>query len=150
MHRFVLSRSLESAADLAITFRIQMAESKLQRPNRELIGLLYELRVVLPGVQVLFAFLLSIPFARGFPKLRSFERDVYLAALLATVLSTILLITPSAYHRIVFRHHDTQDLLEISNKLTLAGTAALAIAMVCSLSVNVDSAADAQPQTRPS
>jgi hypothetical protein len=115
-----------------------MAESEQQRLNRELIELLNELRVVLPGVQVLFAFLLTIPFARGFPKLHHLDRDAYFAALLATVLSTILLITPSAYHRIVFRHHDKQDLLEVSNKLILAGMAILAIAMTCSLFVISD------------
>jgi Family of unknown function (DUF6328) len=115
-----------------------MAETEQQRLNRELIELLNELRVVLPGVQVLFAFLLTIPFARGFPKLQHLDRDAYFAALLATVLSTILLITPSAYHRIVFRHHDKQDLLEVSNKLILAGMAILAVAMTCSLFVISD------------
>jgi len=115
-----------------------MPETEQQRLNRELIELLNELRVVLPGVQVLFAFLLTIPFARGFPRLHRFDRDVYFAALVATVLATILLITPSAYHRLVFRHHDKRDLLDISNKLILAGMAILAIAMTCSLFVISD------------
>jgi hypothetical protein len=77
-----------------------------ERRNRELIELLNELRVALPGVQVLFAFLLTIPFANGFPKLSELDRDVYFVALLATLVSTALLLTPSAYHRFVFRRHD--------------------------------------------
>jgi hypothetical protein len=110
-----------------------VAESETERLNRELIELLNELRVVLPGVQILFAFLLTIPFAKGFPKLDRLDRDVYFVSLLSTMLATILLITPSAYHRIVWRHHDKRDLLEVSNKLALAGTAILAVALTCSL-----------------
>jgi hypothetical protein len=110
-----------------------VAESEQERLNRELIELLNELRVVLPGVQVLFAFLLTIPFARGFPKLDDLDRDVYFVSLLLTTLAIILLITPSAYHRIVWRHHDKVDLLSISNKITIAGMAVLAIALTCSL-----------------
>lgn len=110
-----------------------MAESEQERLNRELIELLNELRVVLPGVQVLFAFLLTIPFARGFPKLDDLDRDVYFVSLLLTTLAIILLITPSVYHRIVWRHHDKVDLLSISNKITIAGMAVLAIALTCSL-----------------
>lgn len=108
-------------------------EGDKERLNRELIELLNELRVVLPGVQVLFAFLLTIPFARGFPKLDRLDRDVYFGSLLATTLATILLITPSAYHRMVWRHHDKVDLLAVSNKLALAGIAVLAGALTCSM-----------------
>lgn len=110
-----------------------MPESERERLNRELIELLNELRVVLPGVQVLFAFLLTIPFARGFPKLDHLDRDLYFVSLLSTMLATILLVTPSAYHRIVWRHHDKVDLLAVSNKLALAGIAVLACALTCSL-----------------
>lgn len=113
-------------------------ESPEQRRNRELIELLNELRVALPGVQVLFAFLLAIPFANGFPKLSELDRDVYFVALIATMLSTALLITPSAYHRFVFRQHDKEQLLEISNRLTIAGLGVLAVAMTCSLFVIAD------------
>jgi hypothetical protein len=113
-------------------------ETPEERRNRELIELLNELRVALPGVQVLFAFLLAIPFANGFPKLSELDRDVYFAALIATMLSTALLITPSAYHRFVFRHHDKEQLLETSNRLTIAGLGVLAVAMTCSLFVITD------------
>jgi hypothetical protein len=113
-------------------------ESPEERRNRELIELLNELRVALPGVQVLFAFLLTIPFANGFPKLSELDRDVYFVALLATMVSTALLITPSAYHRFVFRRHDKEQLLETSNRLTIAGLGALAVAMTCSIFVIAD------------
>jgi hypothetical protein len=113
-------------------------ESPEERRNRELIELLNELRVALPGVQVLFAFLLAIPFANGFPKLSELDRDVYFAALFTTMVSTALLITPSAYHRFTFRQHDKEQLLEISNRLTIAGLGALAVAMTCSLFVIAD------------
>jgi hypothetical protein len=113
-------------------------ESPDERRNRELIELLNELRVALPGVQVLFAFLLTIPFSNGFPKLSELDRDVYFVALLATLLSTAILITPSAYHRFVFRKHDKEQLLEISNRLTIAGLGVLAVAMTCSIFVIAD------------
>ena len=90
-----------------------MAESEKEGVDRELIELLDELRVALPGVQVLFAFLLTIPFSGGF------ERDVYFVALLAAVLSSGLLIAPSAYHRLLFRQADWHALpirLRVSRK----------------------------------
>jgi hypothetical protein len=113
-------------------------ESPEERRNRELIELLNELRVALPGVQVLFAFLLAIPFANGFPKLSELDRDVYFVALVSTMVSTALLITPSAYHRFVFRQHDKEQLLETSNRLTIAGLGVLAVAMTCSIFVIAD------------
>ena len=113
-------------------------ESPDERRNRELIELLNELRVALPGVQVLFAFLLAIPFANGFPKLSELDRDVYFAALVTTLLATALLITPSAYHRFVFRHDDKEQLLETSNRLIIAGLGVLAVAMTCSIFVIAD------------
>jgi O-antigen/teichoic acid export membrane protein len=115
-----------------------MPETNQERHHRELIELLNELRVALPGVQVLFGFLLAIPFANGFPKLSELDRDVYFVALLATMASTALLITPSAYHRFVFRQHDKEQLLETSNRLTIAGVGLLAVAMICSLFVITD------------
>src|SRR4051812_26893624 len=72
--------------------RIVADESKEGRHNRELIELLNELRVALPGVQVLFAFLLAVPFANGFPRLGRLDRDIFYVAFIATALSTVLLI----------------------------------------------------------
>ncbi len=108
-------------------------ESERERINRELIELLNELRVALPGVQVLFAFLLTIPFAKGFAATTRFERDLYFAALAAAMVATILLMAPSAYHRVLFRHHDKELLIRHANRLAIAGMFALAVALAISL-----------------
>ena len=115
-----------------------MAETQQQRHNRELIELLNELRVALPGVQVLFAFLLAVPFANGFPKLSQTGRDVFFAAFIATALSTALLIAPSSYHRLRWRQNDKERMLVISNALTIAGLACLAVAISCAVYVITD------------
>jgi glucose-6-phosphate-specific signal transduction histidine kinase len=115
-----------------------MTESAEQRHNRELIELLNELRVALPGVQVLFAFLLAVPFANGFPKLNSTQRDVFFAAFLATALSTVLLIAPSSYHRLRWRQNDKERMLVVSNALTIAGLFFLAVAITCAVYVITD------------
>ena len=113
-------------------------ENEKQRIDRELIELLNELRVALPGVQVLFAFLLTIPFARGFPQTTHLQRDVYFVALLAAVLSTALLIAPSAYHRILFRQAEKERLLSHANRLALAGLASLAVSLLASVFLVTD------------
>jgi hypothetical protein len=98
--------------------------------NRELIELLNELRVALPGVQVLFAFLLAVPFANGWQRVTNFQRDVFFVAFLCTATATILLIAPSTYHRLRWREHDKEHMLVTANRLTIAGSAFLAAAMV--------------------
>jgi hypothetical protein len=105
-------------------------ESKSERIDRELIELLNELRVALPGVQVLFAFLLTVPFAQGFAQTTTFQRDLFFAVLSATAISAALLIAPSAWHRIHFRQKDKEHMLLTSNKLTMAGLFFLALAMI--------------------
>jgi amino acid transporter len=113
-------------------------ESEEERRNRELIELLNELRVALPGVQVLFAFLLAVPFANGFPKLGKLDRDIFFVAFLSTALSTVLLIAPSSYHRLRWRQHDKERMLVISNVLTITGLALLAVAITCAVFVITD------------
>jgi hypothetical protein len=113
-------------------------ESKEDRHNRELIELLNELRVALPGVQVLFAFLLAVPFASGFPRLGKVDRDIFFVAFIATAVSTVLLIAPSSYHRLRWRQHDKEKLLVTSNALTIAGLACLAIAITSVVFVITD------------
>jgi len=81
-------------------------------------------------VQVLFAFLLAVPFAQGWQKTTGFQRDVFYATLLATAVSTALLIAPSAYHRLSFRLGQKESILFDSNKMTIAGIAFLALAMI--------------------
>ena len=108
-------------------------ESEAERLDRNLGELLQELRVALPGVQVLFAFLLAVPFQQEFTKISEFEKRVYFATLLLTALSAALLIAPSAYHRLTFRYQQKYRLVFISNRLAIAGLAALALAMSCAI-----------------
>ena len=89
--------------------------------DRQLAELLQELRVALPGVQILFGFLLTVPFAQGFTKVTDFQRDLYFATLLATAASTICLIAPSATHRLRFHQRDRAYLVESANRLLIVG-----------------------------
>ena len=104
-------------------------ESKGTRLDRELNELLQELRVVLPGIQVLFAFLLTVPFTQGFTKVTDSQRVVYFVAFGATALSSILLIAPSVQHRLRWRQHDKESLLREANRLVVVGTFLLAVAI---------------------
>jgi O-antigen/teichoic acid export membrane protein len=106
-------------------------ESEKARLDRELIEFLNEIRVALPGVQVLFAFLLILPFSNGFSKVSQGERGVYYAAVVCTLLASILFIAPTTYHRIRFRAHDKERLLRTSNRLALGGSVLLAGGMCC-------------------
>jgi len=108
-------------------------ETEEERLDRNLSELLQELRVALPGVQVLFAFLLAVPFQQNFNSISDFEKDIYFATLLLTALSAALLIAPSAYHRITFRYQQKHRLVFISNRLAIAGLVALALAMTCAI-----------------
>jgi Family of unknown function (DUF6328) len=108
-------------------------ESEAERLDRNLGELLQELRVALPGVQVLFAFLLAVPFQQNFTKISEFEKKIYFATLLLTALSAALLIAPSAYHRLTFRYQQKHRLVFISNRLAIAGLASLALAMTCAI-----------------
>ncbi len=108
-------------------------ESEAERLDRNLGELLQELRVALPGVQVLFAFLLAVPFQQEFTTISEFEKKIYFATLLLTALSAALLIAPSAYHRLTFRYQQKHRLVFISNRLAIAGLAALALAMTCAI-----------------
>jgi len=113
-------------------------ETEEERLDRNLGELLQELRIALPGVQVLFAFLLAVPFQQGFAKISEFEKDVYFATLLLTAASAALLIAPTAYHRITFRYQQKHRLVFIANRCALAGLAALALAMICAVMLVTD------------
>ena len=115
-----------------------MAETDNERLDRELIELLNELRVALPGVQVLFAFLLIVPFSQRFPQMTGTQRDVYFAAVVFTTISAILLIAPTSMHRIQWRQRDKERLLKTSNQLAIAGTAFLALGMTAVLFLITD------------
>ena len=101
----------------------QEREDPKQRRDRELIELLNELRVALPGVQVLFAFLLTMPLTQRFGDLTSAQRVLYFATLMSTAIATALLMTPTAYHRLRFREADKERLLRVGNRAAVTGIA---------------------------
>jgi hypothetical protein len=113
-------------------------EDRKERVNRELIELLNELRVALPGVQVLFAFLLVLPFQQRFAEISAADRGVYVAALIASALAAALLIAPSMYHRLNFRRQVKEQMIFDSNKLMVVGMLLLAIGVACSIFLVVD------------
>jgi hypothetical protein len=113
-------------------------ESEGQRLDRQLGELLQELRVVLPGVQVLFAFLLTVPFSARFGELTEVQRSVYVGVLLGTALATVLLMAPTAFHRLRFRQHRKAEVVEMSHRLVLAGLAVLAAAVSAAVFLVVD------------
>ena len=104
-------------------------ETEKERLDRNLNELLGELRVIMPGVQVLFAFLLVVPFNQGFTKINSFERHVYFVTLMATGVATALLIAPGAIHRLVFRADDKAWVVFTANRLAITGFGVLGLAM---------------------
>jgi hypothetical protein len=104
-------------------------ETPQERADRNLSELLQELRVALPGVQVLFAFLLTVPFTQKFGSLSDFEKDLYFGVLLSTAVASMFLISPSIWHRILFRHQDKEYLVILSNRFALIGLAFLALAI---------------------
>jgi hypothetical protein len=104
-------------------------EDEGQRLDRELIELLNELRVVMPGVQVLFGFLLTVPFQQNFAKIDAFQRDVYFVTLLLTAASAACLMAPSALHRLTFRAGQKPYLIRFGTRQTIIGMALLALAM---------------------
>jgi hypothetical protein len=114
------------------------AEGEKGRTERQLIELLNELRVVIPGVQVLFAFLLTIPFAQGFAGVNDFQHGVFLVTLLLAALSSALFMAPSAYHRILFHQRDREYIIEVSNRFALAGLAVLSLAVTCAVLLVTD------------
>jgi hypothetical protein len=113
-------------------------ERKDEQLDRELIELLNELRVALPGVQVLFAFLLGVPFTQRFGQVGEVQQDVYFVTFLCAAASTALLIAPSAYHRLEWRQGDKEHLLVVSNRLAIAGTAFLALSIAGTVFVVTD------------
>jgi len=104
-------------------------EEEQERLNRQMTELLNELRVAMPGVQVLFGFLLAVPFAQGFKDVNAFQRDVYFVTLLAAAVATAFLIAPSAYHRIAFQTGDKPRIIRVGSVQFVCGLVALAVAM---------------------
>lgn len=104
-------------------------ETELERHDRNLTELLGELRVALPGVQVLFAFLLVVPFNQRFGAVSTFERDLYLATLLLTLAACVLLIAPTIVHRLHFGLGEKAYVVRAANRLMIAGLTVFAAGM---------------------
>ena len=104
-------------------------ETEAQRDDRNLGELLQELRVAGLGVQVLFGFLLSLPFTSRFDRLSHGQRELYLATLVLAALATALLLGPVAYHRLVFRRGQKESLVRAASVMAVAGLAAVGLAV---------------------
>jgi membrane-bound acyltransferase YfiQ involved in biofilm formation len=105
------------------------SEEEQDRLNRQMMELLNELRVAMPGVQVLFGFLLTVPFQQRFQRVTEFQETVYFATLIAAAVATAFLIAPSAYHRLMFEQHDKPNIIHIGTAQMVAGLCALLVAM---------------------
>jgi hypothetical protein len=120
----------QAGGDAAVDGR---QETRAERADRNFNELLQELRVAQTGVQILFAFLLTLPFTQAFPKISSQERGVYLGTLIATALATSCLIAPVSHHRILFRRRRKPELVDEASRLALAGLTFLMISVVGSV-----------------
>jgi Family of unknown function (DUF6328) len=108
-------------------------ETEAERDDRNLIELLQELRVAGLGVQVLFGFLLSLPFTNRFVELNHPQRGLYVASILLAAISTALLLGPVAYHRLVFRQHQKERLVKDANMMAITGLAAVGLAIAAAV-----------------
>jgi cation transport ATPase len=123
--------------------RDERTEEEQERLNRQMLELLNEVRVATAGVQVLFGFLLSVPFQARFQDLDDFDRNLYFVTLLAAAAATALLIAPSAYHRVVFQQNAKPEIIRLGTRQILAGLAALLVAMTGSVTLVTDVLFDA-------
>jgi len=113
-------------------------ESEREQLDRQLDQLLQELRIAMPGVQVLFAFLLTVPFNQRFAEVTGFQKNVYLVTLLCSALASAFFIAPTAYHRIMFRHRDKPELVRTATRFAVVGLTLLALAMTGAVLLVVD------------
>jgi len=115
----------------------RLSEEERKR-DRQMIEVLNELRVAIPGVQILFAFLLTVPFAQRFGDTSQFQRDVFYGTLLATAVSTSCLIAPSAAHRVLFHQSERGFLVENASRLLIAGLFFLLVALTLAVLLITD------------
>src|SRR3954453_17276436 len=113
-------------------------ETEEERLDRNLAELLQELRGALPGVQVLFAFLLALPFQQGCEKIPSFQKGAYFGTLICTAISAVMLISPTAYHRLTFRYQQKRRLVYYANRFSIIGLGFLALAMTGAIMLITD------------
>jgi hypothetical protein len=109
-----------------------------RQDREEVIELLNELRVLLPGVQVLFAFLLTVPFTQRFSELERADKGVYFSALVLAAAASVLLIAPSLHARLTWQRLDRRALIDVSNQLTVLGSILLAAGMACAVYLIAD------------
>jgi hypothetical protein len=113
-------------------------ESDAERIDRNYSEQLQELRVAQAGVQILFAFLLGIAFQQRFASISDFQRGVYISTLLCAAIATSLFIAPVAVHRVMFRRHLKDELVDFTGRVAVAGLVFLALAMLGALLLIVD------------
>lgn len=122
-------------------------ESAAERDDRNLAELLQELRVISIGVQVLFGALLSVPFTNRFERLDGVQHDLYLTSLVLAAVATTLLLSPVAYHRVVFRRGMKGGLVRFANLMALVGLAAIGGAILSAVAMVIDYVAGTVPAT---
>ncbi|NES17026.1 MULTISPECIES: DUF6328 family protein [Micromonospora] len=113
-------------------------ESEKQRWQRNFADLLQELRVAQTGVQILFAFLLTLPFSSGFTRTSGFQKDVYIVSLLAAAASAAMIISPVAFHRALFRQGRKPELVRFAHRMATGGLAFMLISMVSAVLLVTD------------
>ncbi|GLW32927.1 DUF6328 family protein [Actinoplanes regularis] len=113
-------------------------ETEKQRWDRNFADLLQELRVAQTGMQILFAFLLTLPFSSGFPKATFFQKDVYMVALISAAFATALIISPVAFHRALFRQGRKPELVRYAHRMATGGLACMLVSMVSSVLLVTD------------
>lgn len=116
-----------------MTGDLRPGETEAERDDRNLADLLQELRVAGIGVQMIFGFLLAIPFASKFSALGTGQRTLYVVTLVLAAVATALLVGPVAYHRLVFRRHLKRHLIGASNVMAILGLAAVGLTVSASV-----------------
>jgi len=113
-------------------------ETEKARWDRNFADLLQELRVAQTGVQILFAFLLTLPFSSGFPKVSAFQKDTYIVALISAAFATAMIISPVAFHRALFRQGRKPELVRFAHRMATGGLGFTLISMVSSVLLITD------------
>ncbi|MFC8847343.1 MULTISPECIES: DUF6328 family protein [unclassified Micromonospora] len=113
-------------------------ETERQRWQRNFADLLQELRVAQTGVQILFAFLLTLPFSNGFTRTSDFQKDVYIVALLSAAAATAMIISPVAFHRALFRQGRKPELVRFAHRMASGGLAFMLVSMVSAVLLITD------------